>query len=164
MARPQVHGGASALTRWGDYTYFLRDPGRGDQLEQGDRRLFLGLELSREWRPRTGLGLEWEHLAGYQVRTDRVGGKLPPDWNRSGQSATLGSPKLGLAFRPGPVPERRGRPGSRARRHEPDRSAGGGLEGTIPRGQAESETAAAADRHLKPADPQRVRFTLIHRF
>lgn len=155
--RFQVYAGASALTRWSDYTYFLRDPERGDQLEQGDRRLFLGLELSREWRPRPGLGLEWEHLAGYQARTDRVGaaevyatvdrarlaplvqadatlrhqalfgrstvhlgrgwrawaglrldsqdngvgGNLPATWNRSGHSATLGSPKLGLAYRPG---------------------------------------------------------------
>jgi hypothetical protein len=34
-----------------------------------------------------------------------VGGRLPGTWNRSGQSATLGSPKLGLAFRPGPDTE-----------------------------------------------------------
>lgn len=68
--RIQGYAGVSALQVWAGCTGFLRDPVRGDQLELLDRRGFLGLEGSRQWRHR-GSG-RWEHQAGFQARFDHL--------------------------------------------------------------------------------------------
>jgi outer membrane receptor protein involved in Fe transport len=155
--RIQAYGGVSAQQSWGDYTYFLRDPEHGDQLELVDRRGFLGLEGGRQWRDRSGLFARWDYQAGFQARVDQVAAaevfatqdrsriqplmqgqaalyhgalfaqgiaRLGAGWRASlglrldtqrnqvtgtanpGQrSATLVSPKFGLAYRPVPDTE-----------------------------------------------------------
>ena len=67
----QVYAGASAQTHWVNNTYFLRDDYWGDQMEQGDRRSFLGTELRRQWVLQAG-AVEWTHRVGLQARLDRL--------------------------------------------------------------------------------------------
>src|SRR5262249_43737330 len=59
------------LNLWNDFTYFLRDPVRGDQFEQEDRRFVLGLAASRQWLG-TLAGFESETTAGLQLRNDNI--------------------------------------------------------------------------------------------
>jgi hypothetical protein len=157
--RFQVYGGVSTMSAWGDYTYFLRDAERGDQLERVDRRQFLGLEASRRWPAWRGPVGEWDLRAGLQARVDCLGAaevfatqdrarfqplmrgqadlyqqalygqaatSLGAGWraslgwrldaqsnhvddtapgNPGNRSGALLSPKLGLAYRPGPDTE-----------------------------------------------------------
>jgi hypothetical protein len=147
--RWQAYAGLSSMQAWGDYTYFLRDPEHGDQLERLDRRGFLGLEGSRQWR-----SAPWDAQLGFQTRFDQVaaaevfatqdrvrldpllqgraalchgalfgqgtarlgagwraslGLRLDSQRNQVGgaghRSATLLSPKFGLAWRPAPDTE-----------------------------------------------------------
>lgn len=146
--RWQAYAGLSGMQAWGDYTYFLRDEDRGDQLERVDRRGFLGLEGSRQWR-----SAPWDARLGFQTRVDQIAAaevfatqdrvRLEPllegraglyhgalfgqgaaqlgGWRASlglrldsqrnqvrgagHRSATLLSPKAGLAYRPAPDTE-----------------------------------------------------------
>lgn len=141
-AHLQIYAGASSLDTWTTWTYFQRDPVRGDQLEQVDRRTFAGLEGGRTWRAG-----RWDHRLGWQARADRVAAAevhasqgrarlrpllqarpdylagalegrsaldLGPRWRaeaglrldgrrQPGVGLALGSPSLGLSFRPGPA-------------------------------------------------------------
>ena len=62
---------ASELALYNDFTYFLRDPVRGDQFKQSDSRLVAGGEASYSV---TGLwaGREVETKIGTQLRTDDI--------------------------------------------------------------------------------------------
>jgi hypothetical protein len=70
--RFQAYGGVSSMNAWGNYTYFLHDEDRGDQRERVDRRGFLGLDASRQWRARRGWFGPTDRLLGFQARVDQV--------------------------------------------------------------------------------------------
>jgi hypothetical protein len=69
--RISLFGGGHHERRWNNWTLLLRDPQRGDQLEQVDRRMFLGGEGARTWTCGRG-GRVWIHTLGLQARLDRV--------------------------------------------------------------------------------------------
>ena len=57
------------LDLFSDFTYFLDDPVRGDQFEQKDRRVYLGLNASQTWRFKV-FGFDTKNTVGLQERTD----------------------------------------------------------------------------------------------
>ncbi|BDU71474.1 TonB-dependent receptor domain-containing protein [Mesoterricola silvestris] len=73
----RVYAGGHHQRIWNNWTYFLRDPVKGDQLEQVDRRAFAGLdsERTRDHGP-------WTFLAGLQLRADRVTAEVNPTLDR----------------------------------------------------------------------------------
>ena len=62
----------SELQLFSNFTFFLRDPVNGDQIEQVDRRTVSGGELSHTWHTQFG-GREIEHVVGGRLRNDNVG-------------------------------------------------------------------------------------------
>ena len=78
----QLYGGVSTLQNWNNNTYQLRDQQHGDQMEQLDRRCFLGGEALRQWLVQAG-AVEWSHRAGLQARLDEVGAAdIYATWHR----------------------------------------------------------------------------------
>ena len=61
----------SKLDLFSNFTYFLDDPVRGDQFEQRDRRLTLGLNLSHSWF-QPGVGLDSQNTMGLQLQNDNI--------------------------------------------------------------------------------------------
>ena len=59
------------LDLFSDFTYFLDDPVNGDQFEQKDRRVYLGLNASQTWRFKV-FGFDTENTVGLQERTDFI--------------------------------------------------------------------------------------------
>ena len=59
------------LDLFSDFTYFLDDPVHGDQFEQKDRRVYLGLNASQTWRFKL-FGFDTENTVGLQERTDFI--------------------------------------------------------------------------------------------
>lgn len=56
---------------WNDFTFFLNDPVRGDQVEQADHRWTYGLHLSDAWSQDLGrVGLD--NQVGLQIRKDEI--------------------------------------------------------------------------------------------
>ncbi|BDU75709.1 TonB-dependent receptor domain-containing protein [Mesoterricola sediminis] len=69
--RYRVFGGAQDTRLWANWTFFLRDPVWGDQREQVDRRMFLGVDAARDWTGGRG-NTRWVHTLGGDLRVDRV--------------------------------------------------------------------------------------------
>jgi len=61
----------SELRLFSNFTYFLNDPGNGDQFEQVDRRTISGGEVSHLWKTQFS-GREIEHTAGLRLRNDNI--------------------------------------------------------------------------------------------
>ena len=59
------------LDLFSNFTYFLDDPVHGDQFEQKDRRVYLGLNASQSWRFKV-FGFDTENTVGLQERTDFI--------------------------------------------------------------------------------------------
>jgi outer membrane receptor protein involved in Fe transport len=59
------------LDLYSDFTYFLDHPDTGDQFEQPDRRITLGLNASHSWR-QTLFGRASETVAGLQLQSDDI--------------------------------------------------------------------------------------------
>ncbi len=57
------------LDLFSNFTYFLDDPVHGDQFEQKDRRVYLGLNASQTWHFKL-FGFDTENTIGLQERTD----------------------------------------------------------------------------------------------
>jgi outer membrane receptor protein involved in Fe transport len=88
----RIYGGASAQTDWATTTYFLRDDYWGDQIEQRERRAFLGAEAWRQWA-RTAGQVEWTHRVGFQTRFDRIGtAEVLATYDRERTVDALGAP------------------------------------------------------------------------
>ena len=56
-----------SLHLFSNFTYFLNDPVNGDQFEQTDQRLVLGLNASHTWKAPNS-----EYTVGYQMRNDNI--------------------------------------------------------------------------------------------
>ncbi|GEM_PF-3635813 len=69
--RAGFYAGGHHVRIWNNWTGFLKDPVHGDQLEQVDRRFFVGGNTTHSWVVRSG-ALEWTHTLGFQARFDRV--------------------------------------------------------------------------------------------
>lgn len=54
-----------------NFTYFLEDPIRGDQFEQGDDRMAAGVELTHRWYGQIA-GATGENLLGFESRHDDI--------------------------------------------------------------------------------------------
>ncbi|HWM89779.1 MAG TPA: TonB-dependent receptor [Thermoanaerobaculia bacterium] len=69
----RVHGYALdyGLSLFSNFTYFLDDPGNGDQFEQADDRFVLGFQAERQWMAEWW-GKETEVTAGIQARGDDI--------------------------------------------------------------------------------------------
>ncbi len=61
----------SALQLTSNFTYYLDNPGGGDQHRQRERRNAAGASLAQSWRA-TWAGLEMQNRIGVQVRHDRL--------------------------------------------------------------------------------------------
>ena len=59
------------LNLFSNFTYFLDDPVHGDQFEQTDRRVTVGLKASQTWFGEI-LGRKMENTLGLQVRSDNL--------------------------------------------------------------------------------------------
>ena len=70
-SRLLLYGGVHQMRKWNDWTYFLHDPGHGDQVEQVDRRGLAGLESARTWSVSHG-GVAATYEVGVQARFDQV--------------------------------------------------------------------------------------------
>jgi len=71
LSRIHVYSFVYGLNLFSNFTYFLRDPARGDQFEQEDRRWVGGLQTERQWIGRWR-GREWTFRVGTQVRHDHI--------------------------------------------------------------------------------------------
>jgi outer membrane receptor protein involved in Fe transport len=71
QTRVQAYVMDYALNLWNNFTYFLNDPVNGDQFEQVDRRVVLGLKASRQWLLRL-FERDVEATAGVQFRNDNI--------------------------------------------------------------------------------------------
>jgi len=71
MTKIVVYGFYYDLNLFSDFTYYLTDPGRGDQFEQQDRRWVAGLDarhtIVSQW-----LGRSLENTFGLQIRNDWI--------------------------------------------------------------------------------------------
>lgn len=56
---------------YNDFTYFLENPGNGDQFHQKDRRVITGLKLSQTWTDKL-LGHDTDNTLGLQLRNDNI--------------------------------------------------------------------------------------------
>ena len=77
------HTGESSITKasayvidygmdlYNDFTYFLEDPGYGDQFHQKDRRIITGLKASQTWMDKL-LGHDMDNTIGLQIRNDNI--------------------------------------------------------------------------------------------
>lgn len=59
------------LDLFSNFTYFLNDPVRGDQIEQTDRRWIIGANVRQEWRHRL-LGAPTTTTLGFDLRRDVI--------------------------------------------------------------------------------------------
>jgi len=59
------------LTLFSNLTFFLHDPVNGDQIEQADRRVVVGGNVSQTWFT-TWLGASMDHTLGLQMRHDAM--------------------------------------------------------------------------------------------
>ena len=59
------------LELFSDFTYFLDDPIHGDQFEQKDQRVQIGLTASQTWTLKI-LGIDTQNTVGLQERTDFI--------------------------------------------------------------------------------------------
>lgn len=91
--RVRVYAGAHHQRIWNNWTFFLHDPGNGDQTEQVDRRAFVGVDSERAWNQGA-----WIHTLGLQARADRVTAEVTPTADRERLGA---SPAPRLAARGG---------------------------------------------------------------
>lgn len=69
--RVEAYGYYYDLDLFSDFTYFLDDPVNGDQFEQKDRRVVLGLDASQYWDLKI-LGFDTVNTVGIQERTDFI--------------------------------------------------------------------------------------------
>ncbi len=70
--RLTAYGIASDLELYSNFTYFLDDPGRGDQFRQADRRFVSGASLSHRRLGRWA-GRAVQNTAGIELRHDAIG-------------------------------------------------------------------------------------------
>jgi outer membrane receptor protein involved in Fe transport len=75
------------LDLFSDFTYFLDDPVHGDQFEQVDKRLTLGLKASQTWFGEL-FGKKTDNTLGLQVRSDNIRNGLYKTQNTSRLSTT----------------------------------------------------------------------------
>ena len=75
------------LDLFSNFTYFLDDPVRGDQFEQRDRRVTLGLKASQTWFGEL-LSRKTENTLGLQVRSDNIRNGLFKTQNRNRLTVT----------------------------------------------------------------------------
>jgi hypothetical protein len=94
--RINLYGGGHHERLWNNWTLYLRDPVRGDQLEQVDRRMFLGLHCARTWKCGSG-GRVWTRTLGLEARADRV--TAADVWPTVNRVRVEGSPIPGLSAR-----------------------------------------------------------------
>ena len=71
MTRVSAYASYYDLDLFSDFTYLLDDPVNGDQFEQKDRRVYLGLNASQTWRLKV-FGFDTENTVGLQERTDFI--------------------------------------------------------------------------------------------
>jgi hypothetical protein len=60
-----------AMDLYNDFTYYLENPGYGDQFHQEDRRVITGLKASQTWTDNL-LGHDMDNTIGLQVRNDNI--------------------------------------------------------------------------------------------
>ena len=72
--RARAYGVYYDLDLFSNFTYFLDDPGRGDQFEQAERRTIYGGDLTRTWEKVPLFGRESEISLGLQTRHDVIDG------------------------------------------------------------------------------------------
>ena len=85
--RFNAYAGAHHQRLFNDWTYYLRNPIDGDQLELTDRRAFFGADCG--WTrivPRGGV--EWLHAWGWEARVDRVSAGVHNSRDRERLAAT----------------------------------------------------------------------------
>ncbi len=70
------------LSLWNDFTFFLKNPTTGDEIEQDDSRVFTGVNLSYH-RHSTWHGISFRHTFGAQMRYDGIHVDL---WNAESQN------------------------------------------------------------------------------
>ena len=75
------------LDLFSNFTYFLDDPVRGDQFEQRDRRVTLGLKASQTWFGEL-FARKTENTLGLQVRNDNIRNGLFKTQNRNRLTVT----------------------------------------------------------------------------
>jgi outer membrane receptor protein involved in Fe transport len=75
------------LDLFSNFTYFLDDPVRGDQFEQKDRRLTLGLKASQTWFGEL-FSRKTENTLGLQLRNDNIRNGLFKTQNRNRLTVT----------------------------------------------------------------------------
>lgn len=61
----------SELDLYSNFTYFLNDPVNGDQFNQSEKRIMLGVNLSKSWLVDLG-GMPMENKLGVQIRHDKL--------------------------------------------------------------------------------------------
>ena len=85
--RVDAYGYYYDLDLFSDFTYFLDDPVHGDQFEQKDRRVVVGLDASQYWNVKV-FGFDTINTVGVQERTDFVRNGLFHTENRVRLSTT----------------------------------------------------------------------------
>ncbi|MBK8097232.1 MAG: TonB-dependent receptor [Planctomycetes bacterium] len=88
------HAFASELDLWSNFTYALDDPIGGDQFEQRDARVTLGLDAVRDWRFDAG-GLDVTATLGAELRHDRIRNGLHGSQGRV-RTSTVRSDAIGV--------------------------------------------------------------------
>jgi len=68
----EAYGIYSTLNLYNNFTYFLNDPDNGDQFQQSDKRMVLGLNASHMFK-HTLAGFASETTVGTQIRYDNIG-------------------------------------------------------------------------------------------
>lgn len=69
--RVLLYGFYYDLDLFSNFTYFLDDPERGDQFEQVDKRVTMGLKANHTWFGQM-FGLKSDNTLGVQVRSDNI--------------------------------------------------------------------------------------------
>ena len=68
-----VYAGYYDVQLWSNFTFYLDDPIRGDQLEQKERRVFAGGNGEHTWFNKW-FGLDVDNTVGFNVRHDSING------------------------------------------------------------------------------------------
>lgn len=72
VTRMNLYGVYYGLDLFSNFTYFLTNPGTGDQFEQSEKRVILGGDVSRSWEGVHFLGKHTTLTLGLQTRTDLI--------------------------------------------------------------------------------------------
>jgi hypothetical protein len=85
--RAQAYVGYYDLDLWSNFTYFLDDPINGDEFQQSDKRVFLGLDLAQDVDVEVR-GVSLLNTFGAQLRHDDIDVELYDTANRNVVSTT----------------------------------------------------------------------------